>query len=109
MCVSGGHCKQLAPVWKEVAEELIGFAKIAAVDCDEHKDMAGKFKVQGFPTIKVFGSESTIGKNGKPTKVPEEYEGSRSKKAIIDLAFKKLANYVKSLDSESIDGFLSLE
>lgn len=66
-----GHCKNLAPVWEELAENF-AFAKdkisIAKVDADEHKELGRKFGVQGFPTLKWFD-----GKSDKPT----DYSGGR--------------------------------
>eukprot|EP00238_Polyblepharides_amylifera_P002545 CAMPEP_0196573778 /NCGR_PEP_ID=MMETSP1081-20130531/3620_1 /TAXON_ID=36882 /ORGANISM="Pyramimonas amylifera, Strain CCMP720" /LENGTH=428 /DNA_ID=CAMNT_0041891605 /DNA_START=21 /DNA_END=1307 /DNA_ORIENTATION=+ len=49
-----GHCKQLAPEWQKAAKELQGIAHVAAVDCDVEKDLAQKYGIKGFPTIKIF-------------------------------------------------------
>src|SRR5271156_5208117 len=52
-----GHCKNLAPVYEELA---INFAfaadkvSIAKVNADEHKSLGRDFGVQGFPTLKWF-------------------------------------------------------
>mmetsp|Transcript_35413 Transcript_35413/g.67774 ORF Transcript_35413/g.67774 Transcript_35413/m.67774 type:complete len:426 (-) Transcript_35413:221-1498(-) len=70
-----GHCKQLAPEWKKAAKELRGIAKVAAVDCDEHKDLGSKYGVTGFPTIKVF-------KEGGAGEV-SDYSEARSADAIV--------------------------
>ena len=48
-----GHCKSLAPEWQKAAKELNGIARVAAVDCDAHKELASKYDVKGFPSIKV--------------------------------------------------------
>jgi protein disulfide-isomerase A6 len=42
--------------------------KVGAVNADDHKQLAGRFGVQGFPTIKIFG----LNKNQ-----PEDYQGKR--------------------------------
>jgi len=65
-----GHCKSLAPVWDKLAtafksEEHVVIAKL---DADAHKDLAGKYDVHGFPTLKWFGTESKDG---------AKYDGSR--------------------------------
>jgi len=58
-----GHCKKLAPVW----DKLAGVYKnqkdvvIANIDADKHKDIAAKYGVSGFPTIKLFTKQN---KNG---------------------------------------------
>lgn len=43
-----GHCKQLAPKWKNVASELRGKVIVAAVNCDENRETCGQFGIQGF-------------------------------------------------------------
>ena len=37
-----GHCKQLAPKWSKVAESLKGIVKVAAVNCEDDKQLCGK-------------------------------------------------------------------
>jgi protein disulfide-isomerase A6 len=72
-----GHCKNLAPVWEELAS---GFAhagskvSIAKVDADEHKSLGKRFGVQGFPTLKWF--------DGKPGSQPEDYNGGRDLESL---------------------------
>ncbi|KAB1200699.1 putative protein disulfide-isomerase A6 [Morella rubra] len=65
-----GHCKNLAPTYEKVAtafkseEEVV----IANLDADKHKDLAEKYGVSGYPTLKFFP---------KSNKGGEEYEGGR--------------------------------
>ncbi|KAL0050174.1 hypothetical protein WJX82_005825 [Trebouxia sp. C0006] len=47
-----GHCKQLAPEWSKVAKSFKGIGKVAAVNCEEDKQLCGKHGVKGYPTIK---------------------------------------------------------
>jgi thiol-disulfide isomerase/thioredoxin len=45
--ISGcGHCKNLAPAWKEAAKALKGIVNIAAVDGTANEDTARKLGVQ---------------------------------------------------------------
>lgn len=61
-----------------------GVVKVGAVDCDEHKDMAGKYGVSGFPTIKIFtGKDSTA------------YNGERTAKAIAEAGLAAAKKKVK--------------
>jgi protein disulfide-isomerase A6 len=69
-----GHCKTLAPHWRTAAAELEGRVKVAAVDVTVHKNLQDRFKVTGFPTIKVFGADKTN---------PEIYEGARTSAGIV--------------------------
>jgi protein disulfide-isomerase A6 len=82
-----GHCKSLAPEWKKAATALSGAIKIAAVDATIHQEVARKYNVQGYPTIKFFppGGEA-----------PEEYNAGRTADAIIDYGNKMAEKYPAS-------------
>lgn len=49
-----GHCKKLAPEWESAASDLKGRAKLGAVDATQEQELASKYNVQGYPTIKEF-------------------------------------------------------
>lgn len=70
----GGHCKHMAPELKKAATSLKGFAKVAAIDGIEYSELAKDYNVQGFPTLKIFGSDKSD---------PENYYGDRSSSAIV--------------------------
>ena len=74
-----GHCKQLAPEWSKAANALAGQPiKLSKVDATENKNLAEKYGVRGYPTIKFF-------KNGKDF----EYTGGRTESEIVSWASKK--------------------
>ena len=52
-----------------------GIVKVGAVDMDADREAGAAYNIQGFPTIKFFGSN----KNS-----PQSYEGGRDEKSIID-------------------------
>ena len=64
---------------------LQGVVKIGAVDATEHRSTGSSYNIQGFPTIKIFGSN----KNS-----PSDYQGARSAQAIVDNALSQLRNLV---------------
>ena len=33
---------------------------VAKVDCDEHRDLCGRFDVSGYPTLKWFQTDSDV-------------------------------------------------
>lgn len=78
-----GHCKSLAPVYEELAQNF-GFAGdklvIGKVDADEHKELGRKFGVQGFPTLKWFDGKS---------ETPEPYEGGRDLESLSGFITEK--------------------
>lgn len=53
-----GPCKMLAPILKQVKEELGDTIKVIKIDVDKNQPLAGKFQVRGVPTMILF-------KNGK--------------------------------------------
>ncbi|KAL6514811.1 hypothetical protein OROGR_020390 [Orobanche gracilis] len=65
-----GHCKQLAPIYEKVATafNLEDNVVIANVDADKYKDLAEKYGVSGFPTLKFFS---------KSNKGGQDYDGGR--------------------------------
>lgn len=76
-----GHCKSLKPEYAKAATALKASDPdviIAKVDATEEKEVAEKFKVQGFPTLKWFV-------NGKE----QDYEGGRTADDIIRYVKKK--------------------
>lgn len=77
----------VAPEWKKAAKALEGVVNIAAIDADQYKDIGGRFGVQGFPTIKVFGAEKLK---------PSDYQGQRVAKAIVDSALSEARTIVKA-------------
>lgn len=82
-----GHCRSLTPEWKKAATALKGIVKVGAVDCDEHKEVAGQFGIRGFPTIKIFGATKNK---------PDDYQGGRTSEAIVDGALNALRSLVKA-------------
>jgi len=56
-----GHCKALTPTYDQLGEAYkhTEEVKIVKVDADAHKDLATKFDVSGYPTIKYFTKGST--------------------------------------------------
>ena len=49
-----GPCKQLAPILDELSTELEGRLSIVKVDVDDAKDIAGRYSIQGVPTMMLF-------------------------------------------------------
>jgi len=81
-----GHCKNLAPSWEKAARALKGVIKVGAVDMTTDQDVGAPYNVQGFPTLKFFGSNK---------QKPLDYEGQRDAEAIVNFAMDKATKEVK--------------
>merc|ERR1719230_802044 len=62
-----GHCKKLAPEYEETAKAFAGEAGVGVytVDATENSELAGKYDVSGYPTLKWFPPGSSE---------PEDYQ-----------------------------------
>ncbi|XP_061821458.1 protein disulfide-isomerase A4 [Nerophis lumbriciformis] len=70
-----GHCKQFAPEYEKIAQTLMENdppIPVAKVDATVAKDVASRFDVSGYPTIKIL-------KKGEPV----AYDGDRTEQAIV--------------------------
>jgi protein disulfide-isomerase A6 len=81
-----GHCKQLAPEWEAAADALKGIIKVGAVDMTTDQEAGAPYKVEGFPTIKMFG----LNKND-----PVDYSSERKAGAIVNFALDKASKIAK--------------
>jgi len=86
-----GHCKKLTPEYSQAAATLKKSdpaVPLIKIDATVEKDLATKYGVSGFPTLKWFvkGSES-------------EYNGGRTKAEIVEWITKKTGPASKSVAS----------
>jgi thioredoxin 1 len=49
-----GPCKVQSPILKEIAAELGEQVRVIKIDVDQNPEIAGRFQVQGVPTLMVF-------------------------------------------------------
>merc|ERR1712032_1639176 len=81
---SGGHCKQLTPIWDKLGEKYKDHESIIIGKMDSTANELEDIKVQGFPTIKLIQKE---------TNKIIDYNGERA-----------LDGFVKFLESGGVHG-----
>jgi protein disulfide-isomerase A6 len=73
-----GHCKHLEPEWNAVATAMKGSkVKFGKVDATVESSLAGRFGVNGYPTIKYwgYGGDKSVGN-------AETYQSTRTAEAL---------------------------
>jgi len=63
-----GHCQRMAPAWEELGQGEKNTI-VAKLDASAHRDLAVKYGVRGFPTLKLFKKEDKSN--------PLQYSGAR--------------------------------
>ena len=89
-----GHCKAFHPQFEKLAKSVKGVFKIGAVNCEEQRELAQKYKIDGFPTVLFFGEDKTK---------TVEYEGDRKAEKIVDFLLEKAKNVINNKLTEKKD------
>jgi protein disulfide-isomerase A6 len=94
------NCKSFVKEYNELAKQLSGIIKIAAVNCDQNKKICDDYGVTSFPTLKVippggFGVQ--------------DYSGERTSKAVYSWVVKYMTHFVEKVNAETHDVFLNAQ
>ncbi|GAB6029749.1 hypothetical protein CHUAL_005464 [Chamberlinius hualienensis] len=88
------HCHHLAPVWRKVAQELLGVVRFGAINCGEEWILCRQQGIQSFPTLKFY-----------PKGV--EYRGERTTEHLIDFVLKSISVKYIQLNQINLKNYLS--
>lgn len=80
-----GHCHAFKDAWLAAAKAMKGVARFGVVDGASQGGLAGRFGVQGFPTVKIFGLDRVK---------PVEYQEAREAKPLSQAVLKEVRNMV---------------
>ncbi|KAJ3996888.1 protein disulfide isomerase [Lentinula boryana] len=93
-----GHCKKLAPTWKNLARTMQSKLTIAEVDCEAHKALCKENNIQGFPTLVYIADGSRT-----------EYSGGRKIEQLTDFANKASTSNAQPISSDELEKYVSAE
>lgn len=93
-----GHCQAMAEDFKSAATELKGTAVLGDVDATVEEELAKKYNIEGFPTLKVFADGEVL----------TDYNGGRDKESMIKFINRAtLPSYTEIADKASYEKFVS--
>ncbi|KAF9468758.1 protein disulfide isomerase [Collybia nuda] len=87
-----GHCKKLAPVWKQLGRHMQNKLTIAQVNCDDHGGLCKLYGVQGYPMLLYLGTGG----------LRSEYNGSRKLHALKAFSEKASAEGLQAIKSSQL-------
>ncbi|KAF9916021.1 hypothetical protein BX616_004800 [Lobosporangium transversale] len=87
-----GHCKNLAPIYEELAGALKDKVNVAKVDCTQNQAICMSEEVRGYPTIKLRQYGQSI-----------EYMKHRTLQHLSDFALGAIVPSVKSITAKDLN------
>jgi len=85
-----GYSKRFVPEYKKAAKALKRVVKVGAVDGDEHGDLADKYNIEEFPTLKIFTGKNSTSYQGERTAEGIAEAGlAAAKKKVIESSGRK--------------------
>ncbi len=88
-----GHCKKLAPIWDQLAEELKDVKNLVIAKFDATANEVDGLEIRGYPTLKFYP------KGGKNNAV--DFEGERDIDGLKAWLKENSSAYKKYLDNKS--------
>ncbi|TFK64723.1 protein disulfide isomerase [Pluteus cervinus] len=77
-----GHCKKLAPTWKQLAKHMQDKLVIAEVDCEDEKGICSSQGIKGYPSLYYYGAAGVM----------SEYTGGRKLEQLLAFSEKASAS-----------------
>jgi protein disulfide-isomerase A1 len=90
-----GHCKKLAPIWEEVAQELKNVPHLKLAKMDSTMNEVDGVEIKGYPTLKFYARGAKAS--------PSEFEGERDAEGIKTFLKEHSSAYKTYLESSKSD------
>lgn len=84
------HCQALAPVWAQMAKDMVGELNVGEVNCDVEVRLCKDVRVRGYPTIHYFKAGERV-----------EYTGMRGLGDIVSYAKKAVDSAIEYVNATS--------
>lgn len=82
------YCHALVPEYKKLAKALKGAVKVGVINGERNSELSAAYEVQGFPVIKIFGTDKTS---------PINYFGPRTANAIAESAWAEVRKQIRDV------------
>ncbi|KAJ7171825.1 protein disulfide isomerase [Mycena crocata] len=92
-----GHCKKLAPIWKQLAKIMQGKVNIAEVNCEDHEKFCKSQDVGGYPTLVYY----------PPGGAKSEYTSGRKLEQLKSFVEKASASATQAIQPEEVDAYVT--
>ncbi|RDB15626.1 Thioredoxin domain-containing protein 5 [Hypsizygus marmoreus] len=91
-----GHCKKLAPIWKQLARHMQNKLTVAEVNCDDHSALCKANNVQGYPTLIYLTAGG----------LRSEYNSGRKLDQLKSFAEKASNAGIQTIKTEDLDNII---
>ena len=95
------ECQQFKDQYIDMAKDLYGAIKVAAIDCVKDEELCEEFNVSKVPQIMIF-SDST-------SDAGEKYTGEMTADSLMKAAVKKMQNFVSPVSEDNYQSFIENE
>eukprot|EP00461_Guttulinopsis_vulgaris_P000498 UN00498 len=90
-----GTCHEFSASYKQIAKELKGSVKVAAINCAQQDHICKRQGIESYPTIKVYPFHQHAH--------PVAYTGRVEKQAVLDFANEHVPNFIVTLTGDKIE------
>ncbi|KAL0575530.1 hypothetical protein V5O48_006453 [Marasmius crinis-equi] len=92
-----GHCKKLAPTWKQLAKAMQNKLVVAEVDCEAHSALCTSQGVPGFPSLMFYSGDG---------ETKTEYSGGRKLDQLKAFADKATGAASKAVSDSELQKYV---